>query len=142
MPKPPRREGSERRHPITAPRTYLLVETDREPSQPFLASSWGQRPRDAPSESRGLALPGGEGTGPRACRYPQAVATSERATALSTAEEVDGLGDMSPDSFRAAAHRAVDLMADYLAAVEDFPVLPSIAPGSVAAQLPGEAPED
>jgi aromatic-L-amino-acid decarboxylase len=54
---------------------------------------------------------------------------------------VDGLGDMTPEEFRAAAHRVVDLMADYLAHVEDFAVLPAIAPGSVAAGLPAAAPE-
>ena len=52
-----------------------------------------------------------------------------------------GVGDMDTETFRAAAHRVVDLMADYLARVEDFPVLPPIAPGSVRAQLPTTAPE-
>jgi len=48
---------------------------------------------------------------------------------------------MSPEAFRAAAHRVVDLMADYLAHVEDFAVLPAIRPGSVAERLPPMAPE-
>jgi aromatic-L-amino-acid/L-tryptophan decarboxylase len=54
--------------------------------------------------------------------------------------QVDGRGDMSPEEFRAAAHRVVDQMADYLAAVETFPVLPAIAPGSVAERLPPAPP--
>jgi aromatic-L-amino-acid/L-tryptophan decarboxylase len=54
-------------------------------------------------------------------------------------EQLRGVGDMSPEAFREAAHRVVDLMADYLARVESYAVLPPIAPGSVRAQLP-EAP--
>src|SRR5437667_65847 len=60
-------------------------------------------------------------------------------------EQLTGLGDMSTEDFRAAGHRVVDVMADYLANVESFPVLPAIAPGSVVDQLPvapPEAPED
>jgi aromatic-L-amino-acid decarboxylase len=69
--------------------------------------------------------------------------TADRATAPSeTSDEgISGLGDMSPDAFRAAAHRVVDVMADYLTNVERFAVLPAIEPGSVAAALPEEAPE-
>jgi hypothetical protein len=33
-------------------------------------------------------------------------------------EQISGLVDMDPEAFRAAAHRVVDLMADYLAAIE------------------------
>jgi aromatic-L-amino-acid/L-tryptophan decarboxylase len=54
--------------------------------------------------------------------------------------QLDGLGDLSPEAFRAAAHRVVDLMADYLAAVEGFAVLPAIEPGSVARALPSAPP--
>ena len=46
-----------------------------------------------------------------------------------------------PEAFRAAAHRVVDLMADYLAGVERFAVLPAIRPGSVAERLPPLAPD-
>jgi aromatic-L-amino-acid decarboxylase len=56
-------------------------------------------------------------------------------------EQTEGLVDMTPDAFRAAAHRVVDLMADYLAGIEEHPVLPPIAPGRVAALLPGSPPE-
>jgi aromatic-L-amino-acid decarboxylase len=56
-------------------------------------------------------------------------------------EQIAGLADMDPDSFRAAAHRVVDLMADYLVDIERHDVLPSIAPGSVARRLPADPPE-
>jgi aromatic-L-amino-acid decarboxylase len=56
-------------------------------------------------------------------------------------EQLVGLADMDPESFRAAAHRVVDLMADYLLDVERHAVLPAIAPGSVASRLPPAAPE-
>jgi aromatic-L-amino-acid decarboxylase len=56
-------------------------------------------------------------------------------------EQVDGLTDMSPDAFRATAHAVVDRIADYLASVETYPVLPPVEPGAILAQLPGRAPE-
>jgi aromatic-L-amino-acid decarboxylase len=56
-------------------------------------------------------------------------------------EQIAGLADMDPEAYRAAAHRVVDLMADYLVDVERHDVLPSIVPGSVAARLPSEPPE-
>ncbi|MCM2313947.1 MAG: pyridoxal-dependent decarboxylase, partial [Thermoanaerobaculia bacterium] len=48
---------------------------------------------------------------------------------------------LEPDSaeFRAAAHRAVDWMADYLEQVENYPVLSRARPGEIAAKLAGEA---
>jgi aromatic-L-amino-acid decarboxylase len=58
------------------------------------------------------------------------------------AAQLDGLGDMDPARFRAAAHAVVDAMADYLAGVESRAVLPSIEPGSIRPQLPVAAPED
>jgi len=58
------------------------------------------------------------------------------------AAQRDGLGDMDPARFRAAAHAVVDAMADYLAGVESRAVLPSIEPGSIRPQLPATAPED
>lgn len=63
------------------------------------------------------------------------------ATALDP-EQLVGLGDMDPAAFRAAAHRVVDLMADYIEDVERHPVLPPISPGTVSSQLPTTAPED
>jgi aromatic-L-amino-acid decarboxylase len=56
-------------------------------------------------------------------------------------EQLAGLADMDPDSFRAAAHRVVDLMADYLVDIERHDVLPAIAPGSVSSRLPAAPPE-
>jgi aromatic-L-amino-acid decarboxylase len=57
-------------------------------------------------------------------------------------EQLVGLADMDTDSFRAAAHRVVDLMADYIEDIERHAVLPPIAPGSVARQFPASAPND
>ena len=56
--------------------------------------------------------------------------------------QVDGLGDMDPEAFREAAHAVVDLMADYLAGVEDLPVLPPIEPGSIRPSLAASPPND
>ena len=46
---------------------------------------------------------------------------------------------MDPEAFRAAAHAVVDLMADYLAGVEAYPVLPPIEPGSLRPAFPARA---
>jgi aromatic-L-amino-acid decarboxylase len=55
--------------------------------------------------------------------------------------QVDGLGDMDTERFRAAAHVVVDAMADYLATVEKRAVLPAIEPGSLRLSFPVAAPE-
>ena len=58
--------------------------------------------------------------------------------------QIDGLNDMDPASFRASAHAAVDVMADYLEGVRDRPVMPNVEPGSLRplfAQTPPESPE-
>ena len=47
-----------------------------------------------------------------------------------------GLGDMPSEQFRAAAHEAVDWMADYLDSVGSLPVLPPVVPGQIRAGLP------
>jgi aromatic-L-amino-acid/L-tryptophan decarboxylase len=70
------------------------------------------------------------------------VTTIDRPSTSLDDVQVAGVGDMPPEAFRAAAHRVVDLMADYLANVEHFAVLPAIQPGSVAASLPPAPPED
>lgn len=57
------------------------------------------------------------------------------------AEQVDGVLDMDPEAFRVAAHIVVDRIADYLAHVERYPVLPAIEPGTIAPQVPRHAPE-
>ncbi len=56
--------------------------------------------------------------------------------------QVGGLNDMDPEAFRAAAHAVVDWIADYLATVERYPVLPPVQPGAIAPLLPASAPED
>ena len=60
--------------------------------------------------------------------------------ALPDPVQVDGLGDMDPEAFRVAAHAVVAMMADYLATVEDRPVLPPIEPGSIGPLLPASPP--
>ena len=49
---------------------------------------------------------------------------------------------MDPAAFRAAAHRVVDVMADYLATVGERDVFPSIEPGSLAPRFPASPPDD
>ena len=56
-------------------------------------------------------------------------------------EQTSGLTDMDPAAFRAAGHAVVDLIADYLAGVEAYAILPAIEPGTIAPQLPAHAPE-
>ena len=48
---------------------------------------------------------------------------------------------MTPDEFRAHAHRLVDWMADYMAEVERYPVRAQTRPGEVASALPPAPPE-
>jgi aromatic-L-amino-acid decarboxylase len=67
--------------------------------------------------------------------------TSDRPADLDPAQ-IDGLVDMDPEAFRAAAHAVVDVMADYLAGVEAHAVFPSIEPGSIAPRFPASAPEE
>jgi aromatic-L-amino-acid decarboxylase len=49
--------------------------------------------------------------------------------------------DMSPEEFRRAGHEVVDWIAGYLADIRDYPVLPRVRPGEIAAKLPAHAPE-
>lgn len=49
-------------------------------------------------------------------------------------------GDLSPDEFRAAAHAAVDWIADYLEHPERYPVKSRVAPGATRAALPSAPP--
>jgi aromatic-L-amino-acid decarboxylase len=49
--------------------------------------------------------------------------------------------EMSPDEFRAAAHQAVDWIADYLRDIRDLPVLPDVQPGALVDRLPSVGPE-
>jgi aromatic-L-amino-acid decarboxylase len=57
------------------------------------------------------------------------------------AAQIDGLTDMEPEAFRAAAHAVVELMADYLAGVERYPVFPPIEPGSLRPLFPATPPD-
>jgi len=48
---------------------------------------------------------------------------------------------MPPDEFRAAAHQAVDWIADYLRHIRELPVLPAVQPGALVDRLPDAGPE-
>src|SRR5450830_911161 len=56
-------------------------------------------------------------------------------------QQLVGLNDMDPASFRASAHTTVDIMADYLEGLRDRPVMPEIEPGSIRPLLAASAPE-
>jgi aromatic-L-amino-acid decarboxylase len=58
------------------------------------------------------------------------------------ASQRSGLNDMDPESFRAAAHAAVDIMADYLDGVGDLPVQPDAEPGTLRPLFAPSAPEE
>ncbi|MBI3278989.1 MAG: amino acid decarboxylase [Acidobacteria bacterium] len=49
---------------------------------------------------------------------------------------------MPPEEFRRAGHEVVDWIADYLAHIRDYPVLPDVRPGGLRAALPGAGPEE
>ena len=55
--------------------------------------------------------------------------------------DAHGGHDLPNDAFRAAAHEVVDIMADYLARIEDRAVLPTIEPGSLIGTFARSAPE-
>jgi aromatic-L-amino-acid decarboxylase len=57
------------------------------------------------------------------------------------AAQLAGQGDMPAGEMRAALHAAADLVADYLAGVERFAILPPIRPGDLRAQLDAPPPE-
>jgi len=50
--------------------------------------------------------------------------------------------DMPVEEFRAAGHRLVDWIADYLARPERYPVLARVRPGDITSQLPAEVPRE
>ena len=64
------------------------------------------------------------------------------ALAALDAAQVAGRGDMDPQQLRRALHAVADLMADYVAGVEGYPVLPRVAPGDLRPRFPAEPPED
>jgi aromatic-L-amino-acid decarboxylase len=51
------------------------------------------------------------------------------------------LGDVGTDEFRAAAHRAVDWIGDYLDTIRERPVLSQVSPGDIRRSLPAVPPE-
>jgi aromatic-L-amino-acid decarboxylase len=51
------------------------------------------------------------------------------------------LGDMSAGDFRRFGHEVIDWVSDYLAHIEERPVLAQVAPGELSAQLPTAPPE-
>ena len=58
-----------------------------------------------------------------------------------SSESAPFVGDMPPEEFRAAAHRLVDWVADYLENTERYPVLAQTTPGALRRRLPAQAPE-
>jgi aromatic-L-amino-acid decarboxylase len=52
------------------------------------------------------------------------------------------IGDLAPERFREAIHRAADIAADYLENVHDHRVVPRTKPGDVRRQLPPHPPVD
>jgi aromatic-L-amino-acid decarboxylase len=56
-------------------------------------------------------------------------------------QQLVGLNDMDPRSFRAAAHAAVDIMAEYLEGIGERDVMPQVEPGSLRPLFPAAPPE-
>ncbi|MEM7343041.1 MAG: pyridoxal-dependent decarboxylase [Chloroflexota bacterium] len=48
---------------------------------------------------------------------------------------------MTPEEFRTIGHQVIDWIADYRAHLADYPVMSTVEPGAVRAQLPVEPPE-
>jgi aromatic-L-amino-acid decarboxylase len=72
----------------------------------------------------------------------QSTARASTASSDLDPQQVSGLNDMDPASFRAAAHAAVDIMADYLEDVGKRAVMPPIKPGSLRPLFPAAPPEE
>ncbi|MFZ5916620.1 MAG: pyridoxal phosphate-dependent decarboxylase family protein [Chloroflexota bacterium] len=53
-----------------------------------------------------------------------------------------GVHDMSPEDFRRYGHQVVDWVADYLAGIDDYPVLSQVMPGEITARLPQSPPDE
>jgi aromatic-L-amino-acid/L-tryptophan decarboxylase len=77
--------------------------------------------------------------------YTPAMRELERAPATKPdldPEQATGLTDMDPEAFRAAGHDVVDVIADYLAAVERHPVFPNVEPGALRPLFAASPPEE
>jgi aromatic-L-amino-acid decarboxylase len=71
------------------------------------------------------------------------VADTSASDALALDEQQrSGLTDMDPAAFRAAGHAVVDLIADYLASIEEFAVFPNVEPGTLRPLFASEPPEE
>jgi aromatic-L-amino-acid decarboxylase len=57
-----------------------------------------------------------------------------------TSHVAPDLGDMSKEDFRRFGHELIDWIADYFQNIEERPVLPSMEPGDLKAQLPATPP--
>lgn len=55
--------------------------------------------------------------------------------------ESKAVAGMPAEEFRKAGHELIDWIAGYLADIRDYPVLPSVQPGEIAARLPVSGPE-
>ncbi len=51
------------------------------------------------------------------------------------------VGGMPADEFRKTGHELVEWIATYLTNIREYPVLPAVQPGEIAAKLPASAPE-
>ncbi len=65
---------------------------------------------------------------------------SSPASTDAVATRTPGTGDFDDETFRRAAHQAVDWIADYLRDIDRYPVLARVAPGEIRASLPASAP--
>jgi aromatic-L-amino-acid decarboxylase len=68
-------------------------------------------------------------------------ATSDDPRADLDPAQAEGLTDIAPEAFRAAAHEVVDLIADYLVNVERHAVFPPVEPGTLGPLFPASPPE-
>ncbi len=50
------------------------------------------------------------------------------------------LNDIDPETFRKYGHQVIDWIADYMANIDEYPVLSQVSPGDIKAQLPANPP--
>ena len=53
---------------------------------------------------------------------------------------MDARGDMPPEEFRRHGHEVVDWIADFLAGIDDYPVLAQVRPGDITEAVPASPP--